>query len=85
MNPARNAVWPTNMGPGIQTLLMVECPLHGRFSYSIERDAQRFIFNCQLFNLFLGLFYENISYNWIEIVAATTPVSGKSTFSGDSF
>lgn len=44
-----------------------ECPLHGRFSYSIERDAHHFRFNCQLFNPILGLFYENAPYNWIEI------------------
>ncbi|RMZ81021.1 hypothetical protein DV738_g2408, partial [Chaetothyriales sp. CBS 135597] len=44
-----------------------ECPFHGRFSYNTETDAPRFLFNCQLFNLIFGYFYENVSYNWIEI------------------
>ncbi len=43
------------------------CPFHGRFSYNTEKDPQKFLFNCQLFNLILGLFYENAPYNWIEI------------------
>lgn len=44
-----------------------ECPFHGQFSYSTEKDSQRFLFNCQLFNLILGYFYESAPYNWIEI------------------
>lgn len=43
------------------------CRVHGRFSYSTQKDPQRFLFNCQLFNLILGYFYENAPYNWIEI------------------
>ncbi|KAJ9415928.1 hypothetical protein QL093DRAFT_2567519 [Fusarium oxysporum] len=30
-------------------------------------ESNRFQFNCQLFNLVLGLFYERTPYNWIEI------------------
>src|SRR3569833_723297 len=44
-----------------------ECPLHGQFTLLTEMDAPRFLFNCQLFNLVLGYFYENAPYNWIEI------------------
>ncbi|KAF0314911.1 hypothetical protein GQ607_017855 [Colletotrichum asianum] len=43
-----------------------ECPDHGRFSYSTQTDANRFQFNCQLFNLVLALFYERVPYNYIE-------------------
>ncbi|RSL57327.1 hypothetical protein CEP53_006525 [Fusarium sp. AF-6] len=44
-----------------------ECPTHGRFSFSTQTECNQFQFNCQLFNLVLGLFYERVSYNWIEI------------------
>lgn len=44
-----------------------ECPQHGRFIYGAEADTHRFQFNCQLFNLVLGLYYERVQYNYIEI------------------
>lgn len=44
-----------------------ECPQHGRFVYGAETDTHRFQFNCQLFNLVLGLYYERVHYNYIEI------------------
>ncbi|KAL8834690.1 MAG: hypothetical protein Q9170_003634 [Blastenia crenularia] len=44
-----------------------ECPFHGRFSCSTVQEPHRFLFNCQLFNLILGYFYENVLYNWIEV------------------
>ncbi|KAJ8119425.1 hypothetical protein ONZ43_g3616 [Nemania bipapillata] len=44
-----------------------ECPIHGRFSYNIHTQANQLHFNCQLFNLVLGLFYERVPYNYIEI------------------
>ncbi|KAL2374443.1 hypothetical protein RJ035_004128 [Blastomyces gilchristii] len=40
---------------------------HGRFAYSVETDAHKFQFNCQLFNLVIGLYHERASYNYIEI------------------
>jgi hypothetical protein len=44
-----------------------ECPYHGRFEYSVANEPSKFQFNCQLFNLVLGRFYERAPYNWIEI------------------
>ncbi|KAH7309710.1 hypothetical protein B0I35DRAFT_359221, partial [Stachybotrys elegans] len=44
-----------------------KCLSHGLFSYNVELDARHFLFNCQLFNLVLDLFYEDRPYNWIEI------------------
>ncbi|EHK24653.1 uncharacterized protein TRIVIDRAFT_61434 [Trichoderma virens Gv29-8] len=44
-----------------------ECPIHGQFSYSTKTQTNQFQFNCQLFNLVLALFYERVSYNYIEI------------------
>ncbi|KAM0289865.1 hypothetical protein ACHAO9_005750 [Fusarium lateritium] len=44
-----------------------ECPSHGKFTYNTRTDSNQSQFNCQLFNLVLGLFYEKTSYNWIEV------------------
>lgn len=49
------------------TSISFKCPNHGRFVYSTETDAHRIQFNCQLFNLVMGLFYEQADYGWIEI------------------
>lgn len=54
-------------GGGGGSTVSFECPQHGRFTYSTETDAHKFQFNCQLFNLVLGLYYERVSYNYIEI------------------
>ncbi|KAL7755230.1 hypothetical protein ACKLNR_014987 [Fusarium oxysporum f. sp. zingiberi] len=44
-----------------------QCPSHGPFTCNTQTESNRFQFNCQLFNLVLGLFYERTPYNWIEI------------------
>ncbi|EAS36239.3 uncharacterized protein CIMG_01593 [Coccidioides immitis RS] len=44
-----------------------ECPRHGRFNYNVDSDSHRFQFNCQLFNLVIGRYYERASYNYIEV------------------
>lgn len=44
-----------------------ECPHHGRFSLSTQTDRHRFLFNCQLYNLVMGYFYERVAFNYIEI------------------
>ncbi|KAF5630126.1 hypothetical protein F52700_7484 [Fusarium sp. NRRL 52700] len=44
-----------------------QCPSHGLFTCNTQTESNRFQFNCQLFNLVLGLFYEKTPYNWIEI------------------
>jgi hypothetical protein len=44
-----------------------ECPSHGKFTYSTQADSNQFQFNCQLFNLVLGLFHEKTPKNWIEV------------------
>ncbi|PGH11826.1 hypothetical protein AJ79_04623 [Helicocarpus griseus UAMH5409] len=44
-----------------------ECPHHGRFEYNVDSDSHRFQFNCQLFNLVIGRYYERASYNYIEV------------------
>lgn len=43
------------------------CPFHGAFRLDVIKDAHRFQFNCQLFNLILGWFYEAVNFAWIEI------------------
>jgi len=49
------------------SIVTFKCPSHGLYTCSIQTESNRFQFNCQLFNLVLGLFYERTSYNWIEI------------------
>lgn len=49
------------------TSVSFECPDHGRFSFSTLRDVQQFQFNCQTYNLVMGLFYERVPFNYIEI------------------
>jgi hypothetical protein len=49
------------------TSISFECPHHGQFVHTTEKDAHRIQFNCQLFNLVLGLSYEQVDYGWIEI------------------
>jgi hypothetical protein len=49
------------------TSVSFSCPHHDRFVYTTEEDSHRFQFNCQLFNLVLGMFYEQVDYGWIEI------------------
>jgi hypothetical protein len=60
-----------------------QCPHHGRFSYDMRTETHRVQFNCQLFNLVMGLFYEQVDYGWIEICGAITRDSGKNNFCGD--
>lgn len=49
------------------TSVSFECPQHGRFTRSTTTETHKFQFNCQLFNLVLGRYYETVSYNYIEI------------------
>ncbi|OJD15789.1 hypothetical protein ACJ73_08946 [Blastomyces percursus] len=42
------------------------CPECGLVD-NVETDADKFQFNCQLFNLVIGLYHERTSYNYIEI------------------
>ncbi|KAF5017286.1 hypothetical protein F66182_10801 [Fusarium sp. NRRL 66182] len=44
-----------------------KCPSYGFFTCNTQIESNRFQFNCQLFNLVLGLFYERTPYNWIAI------------------
>ena len=43
------------------------CPHHGPFSCDTRTETHRLQFNCQLFNLVMGMFYERVDYGWIEI------------------
>lgn len=49
------------------TSVSFKCPRHGRFILSTATESHKFQFNCQLFNLVLGRYYESVSYNYIEI------------------
>jgi hypothetical protein len=43
------------------------CPDHGRFSISLATECHRLQFNCQLFNLVIGRFYEDFEHGYIQI------------------
>lgn len=43
------------------------CPHHGDFTYNVQSQSNVFQFNCQLFNLLMGWFYERVEYGYIEI------------------
>ncbi|KAL3466432.1 hypothetical protein BJX64DRAFT_250884 [Aspergillus heterothallicus] len=52
---------------GSSTTVSFNCPDHGRFLYEVKTQAHKFQFNCQLFNLVIGLYHERASHNYIEI------------------
>lgn len=43
------------------------CPLHGTFSVSLATECPRLQFNCQLFNLVIGRFYEDAPFGYVQI------------------
>ena len=43
------------------------CPIHNDFSHCIKDEIEKLQFNCQLFNLVLGRYYEKVPFNYIEI------------------
>lgn len=43
------------------------CPLHGPFSVELATQCDRLEFNCQLFNLVIGRFYETFDIGYIQI------------------
>lgn len=49
------------------TKVSFRCPQHGFFEHSILTEPHLFQFNCQLFNLVMGRFYQQVDYGWIEI------------------
>lgn len=43
------------------------CPSHGKYSIDVNTQSSKFHFNCQLFNLVLGRFYQNVDFGYVQI------------------
>jgi hypothetical protein len=44
-----------------------KCPHHGRFFKNVAANIDQLQFNCQLFNLVLGRYYQQVDYGYIQI------------------
>lgn len=48
-------------------IIQFKCPYHGRFIVNIASECHRLQFNCQLFNLVIGRYYENVDHGYIQV------------------
>ena len=44
-----------------------KCPIHGKYTVNIATECHRLQFNCQLFNLVIGRFYQDVEFGYIQI------------------
>jgi len=47
--------------------VLFRCPIHGQFAVVLATECSRLQFNCQLFNLVIGRFYEDFEHGYIQI------------------